>query len=319
MCTCIGRLFFCLALIITTLPVYIIVKINVLIACVCKCYWPFVHASTKVMLAWAWWTFTKLICCFFRLSTEGVSEMNASLAANSGKPRLIIMNHSSFMDALVVMTILSGRVARDLKSLASAHLFKMPILGGLSEGAGHFAVPFKSQATEKTEAVEGDAPTGSVADFSVDKDKVAKVMDAFEDWVKTGHVGAWFPEGRLNPNPQQMQTFRAGGFKIAVNVDCEVWCAVYAGFEVFWNRKAPIGGAPANCRGECFKLCSSSHELLKELAKGEEVDDKQKCLLLANHAQARFQAKRDEFTADPWVSKLPAKETDAVALVEQKS
>merc|ERR1719148_149316 len=116
----------------------------------------------------------KLMCCFLRLKVEGADEMNRGLAEAEGKPRCLMMNHTSFMDALFTITLLRSSFARQMKSLASAHLFAMPILGALGIASGHFAVPFKSQATKAEPGVE---KTGSVADFSVDKEAVAKVVE----------------------------------------------------------------------------------------------------------------------------------------------
>lgn len=315
MCTCLGRICFAVFIILFTLPVWIIVKVNMCFAACCPSCLPWVHSSTKAMVGWAWWWAVKFQCCFLRLRLDGLDEMNRSLAASSGKPRLIILNHLSFMDALMTAALLSTRNARELKSLASAHLFAMPILGGIGQAAGHYAIPFKSHETKKA-AGEGG---GSVADFSVDKDAVAVVMDQFTDWVRQGNIGCWFPEGRLNPVPSKLQTFRAGGFKIALEVDCEVWATVAAGFEVYWHRKAPIGGAPASCKMKAFKVCDSTHSLVADLANGQDVDDKEKCLLIANYAQAEMQKVRDEFNVDPWVSKLPEKDDPGTALVEKAS
>lgn len=316
-CNCLGVLTFATALVATTLPVWFFVKV---LMCFAKCCGThclgIVHAWTKAMLSWAWWLTIKLCCCFFSLRFEGNREMNDSLASFWGKPRLIMTNHSSFMDAIATNAALSGKNAVNVKTLASSHIFNIPFLGGLAEGAGHFPVNFKSHKTEEA-TVEGG---GSVADFSVDKDAIAKVMKEYEDWVMNGHIGTWAPEGRLNPTPETVSQFRAGGFQVAVHIDCQIWCICYAGFEVFWHRKAAVGGAPANCRGTCFKLCDSSHTLIKELSNNDlRMDEKQKCILLANHAQALFQTKRDELSADPWVSKLPGSKDKDIALVEQGS
>lgn len=320
MCKCIGNLIFCLLIVLFTLPVWFMVRIMLFIACICPSYMPTVQYNTKALCGWAWWLMMKFMCCILSLKKEGVDEANKALLENDGKPRLIMMNHNSFMDALCVATLMSSRVGGNMKAFASGHLFDMPFLGGISIGAGHFKIPFASQKTEKVEPTSDNMKAqGSVADFSVDKDAVAESQKGFNDWVRSGHVGAWFPEGRLNPNPNVMQTFRAGGCKVAAEIDCQIYGICFAGFEVFWNRKAPVGGAPANCSIKAFKLCDSSFSLLKELAKGQydSIDEKEKSLLIANYAQAEFQKKRDEQNADPWPSKLPTPPATETALVEK--
>jgi hypothetical protein len=109
----------------------------------------------------------------------------------------------------------------------------------------------------------------------------------------------------MNPHPDTIQQFRAGGFGVAVHQDCEIWCIAMAGLEVFWNRKAPIGGEPANCAMKAFKLCDSSWELMKQLSGGVEKNDKEKRVLIADYAQAEMQKARTELTSDGWVSTLP--------------
>merc|ERR1712129_340670 len=132
----------------------------------------------------------------------GAKELDASFRAHQGKPRLIILNHLSFMDALVAITLFSSSINGNMKSMASEHLFSMPILGAISSAAGHFRIPFKTLKTKKA----ADPEQGSIADMSVDKEGVAKSIAQFEQWVKDGNIGSWFPEGRLNPHPSELQT-----------------------------------------------------------------------------------------------------------------
>lgn len=325
MCSCFGRLYFGVATMLWTVPCWLVIRIMLCFAACCPGYLPKVHVYSKIIYSWANWMILRTLCCFLGIRIEGVREMNAALDARAEKPRLLIMNHQSLFDVMVLASVLSPRSGGDLKALMSSHVAEIPITGGIVTGCGHFAIPFKSQETKAAE----NAAEGSIADFSVDKDAVQRVMGQFEEWVRTGHIGFWFPEGRLNPNPLKLQTFRAGGFKVAVDIDAEIWCVCAGGFEVFWHRKAPIGGVPANCRVKAFKLCDSSSALLKELAEGDDtIDDKQKQLLIANHAQDKMQEVRDEITADPWVSKSPQSEdhsgldspqSHGIALVGQES
>jgi len=330
MCKCLGMVIFAFFLVTFTLPGWFFARILLTIECCFPSYKARTNYYSKVFIGWMWWLAIKFCCCILRIHVEGLDEMNKSMMEKDGQPRLLMMNHTSFMDALWVASAFKSSIAGNMKAFAAGHLFKMPFLGGISYAAGHFPIPFKDSGAKPPPKPKQDAPPadgamqpqGSAADFSVDKDAVAKVQEEFNDWVKTGHIGAWFPEGRLNPHPNTMQQFRAGGCKVAAQVDCQIWCVCLAGFEVFWHRKAPVGGAPANCKIKCFKLADSSFDLLKQLSSGESVDEKQKSLLLANHAQAKFQETRDTLNADPWVSLLPSAPagSDAgTALVDQKA
>lgn len=297
MCSCLGKFYFNLVLVLVVAPVLLVCQINMWIACCCPGCLEGVYRVNKKIIGFGFQLTNLLSCCVLGRRIK-VDEMNASLSASPGKPRLVILNHLSFMDTILISSLISLRNISEVKMLAAEHLFNMPFIGLLVKSAGHLKVPFKTQATKKT----GDEE-GSVADFSVDKDQIQKVMDQFDNWVRDGHIGSWFPEGRMNPNPPVLQQFRAGGFALAVHTDCEIWCAVSAGLEVFWPRKSAVGGSPANVSLEAFCLCKSSHALIEELSAGKtDVDDKQRGILIANHAQHLMQERRDKIVAEGWVS-----------------
>jgi len=251
------------------------------------------------LLAVAWKPLLFFTCCVVRMRKEGVDEVSAEIVKNFGKPQLIILNHMSFFDILAAVMVFPCAVGARVRVMASEHVFRTPIVGTLAGGAGHLSVPFKDQSTQK---VEGQI--GSVANFAVDKEAVANIQEQFEAWVKAGNVGGWFPEGRMNPNPDVLQQFRAGGFQLALHLDCAIYCTVYAGFDVFWNRKAGIGGEPSNVSVKAFTLCKSSFELIQQLTQGKgDLTDHDKSILLANHAQARMQEEYDRVLSDGWVSR----------------
>lgn len=316
-CNCLAKVFFNLVLILQTLPVVLIVGINnCIIGCfpgTAGCLQPLNAKITAIG-----WKLTLMItCCVVSIKKTGADEVMKDLVAKDGKPRLIIFNHLSFFDTILITTMYPLSVVSQTKMMASEHLFRMPLIGTIVKGPGHFKVPFKNQETKKAdEGTEPQAPgkKGSVADFSVDKEAVAKVMEQFEEHVRSGKVGAWFPEGRLNPHPKTMQTFRAGGFALATHMDVAIYCGVFAGFEVFWHRKSALGGTPSNCAVHNFKLCDSSFDLVKELSDGkEDLTEKAKCILIANHAQKRMQEERDRLVAEGWVSQLPDDDDNTMA------
>merc|ERR1711957_208084 len=105
----------------------------------------------------------------------------------------------------------------------------------------------------------------------------------FEDHVEAGGCGCWFPEGRMNPDPDAgLLTFRKGGFNIVTKIDCEVWCVAIKGCDQCWPRKDAMGGKPSNMYVRCFKVCDSS---FAHLANAED-----KALTMANETQKLMQA-----------------------------
>lgn len=243
-----------------------------------------------MMLSVVWGLPFLLAACFVRVHYEGVDDLRRAMDQGRGKPRILLQNHESFLDAILTATMLGCRSSAEVKSMASNHLFKLPVLGTIIRAAGHLAVPFQTQATKagpEETAGEGDDGSdkqrkGSLADFSTDKAAMARVIDAFANHVKSGNIGAWFPEGRLNPDPEAgLQTFRKGGFTLVTHVDCEIWCLAAKNNHKCWPRKGSVGGYPADIYVKCFKVCDSSFDCLK--------DEQDKALAMANMCQERMQ------------------------------
>merc|ERR1740117_2156057 len=107
--------------------------------------------------------------------------------------------------------------------------------------------------------------SAALNDFSVDKDSVNKIQMQFKDHVRSGNLGTWYPEGRLNPGTgTELQQFKAGGFALAAEIDCEIWCMNLLGANVAWPNKAPMGGVPSSVGVSTHLLCESSFEFVKQ-------------------------------------------------------
>jgi len=292
-----AKTLFNLVLIVFTLVPYLVAKIGLCLTSCCKTSGRRVLAKLFNPFLTLMWRLMFSLCFWIRFDCDGLDEFRKSMQGT--KPRILIQNHISFLDAMIGASCGPISTAWNQKSLGSDHLFKMPALGTIMQAWGHLCVPFKTQKTKQADSGNsGGDPSkrpGSVADFSVDKDKVARVMKEFEDHVASGGIGSWFPEGRMNPDPipSKLQTFRAGGFSIATNVDCEVWCMVTFGNEVCWPRKASLGGNPCRIGVKYFKLCDSTFEYFKKANIDESDDKKHQRLYIANEAQRLMQAEYD--------------------------
>merc|ERR1712151_1334824 len=100
--------------------------------------------------------------------------------------------------------------------MVSNHLFKMPIVSTLVKAHGHLAVPFKQ--------------AGESGGFEIDQEKMKQRMRQLEDHADEGGSVAWFPEGTINKgDPLKLGSFRAGGFKLPLHVDAEIWCMAFVG------------------------------------------------------------------------------------------
>lgn len=259
------------------------------------------NAAMCVIINLSWRLVLTLTCCTIRFKSEGLEEFRQGITSSSGRPRICIQNHISFIDAVVGVTVFPASAAGDVKMMASNHLFNMPVIGTLAEAMGHLKVPFQTHDT-KTDAPppidDRSDPLipkkGSIANFHVDVDEMQKTLVEFEEWVTSGKIGAYFPEGRMNPNPAKLQMFRAGGFTLPTKVDCEIWCLVTLGNDSCWSRKGAVGGKPCKIALKAFRLCESSFALVNE-AGGENPN-----VFLANAAQKRMQAELDKLVAEGW-------------------
>merc|ERR1711933_182265 len=117
---------------------------------------------------------------------------------SSKRPVLIIANYTSFLDTLLMVSMMPLSQIVKIKMFVSGHLLKIPCLRTIIRAAGHVVVPYKGGA--------------DASGFELDKELMATRQLELQDHVKGGGVGGWFPEGRLNPGDVTVVgQFRAGG------------------------------------------------------------------------------------------------------------
>lgn len=290
---------FGISVLFTSLPAWFLSKIGVL--CISFIAKEKQESARKYLARWVYrvlgwgWFCTTLFTPWVKIRREATAQLRSGLAAGRGKPRLLLMNHASFMDSFLVLGSLPYVDIADCRTMSASYLFNMPLVGGLAEGCNHLPVVFQSKHD---------------GDFSVDKDKAAEVQRKMNEHVRAGGIGAWYPEGAMNPgDPTKLQTFRAGGFGIATNIDCEIWCICYVGQAKCWPRKSQIGGKPANIGLTTFKLCPSSFELAKKAEVPEGTDPgRAQSVFLANYAQEKMQNEMDALVQKGWVSMVKVEE-----------
>jgi hypothetical protein len=155
-------------------------------------------------------------------------------------------------------------------------VLKLPIMGLIAKTMLHLAVPFKDDS-------------GASKSFQVDKEKLAVAMEEYEQHLKNGHFCAWYPEGQVNRGDcTQLQTFRAGGYGIAIRNDIEMWCVTFCGNAIVWPYREPIGGMPARVGAKVWCLCDSTKEWLAKNAPGKIERDAE--LFFADHTKDLLQS-----------------------------
>lgn len=150
----------------------------------------------------------------------------------------MVLNHTSFMDALLFVALSPWSYVVWCKTLMKASLRKIPIFGGVFDRVGHFPVYFNSSADN---------------DFSVDRDRQAAVMARVKQHVDNAKPIALFPEGAVNVTPRQLKPFRHGSFKLMIDNKMPIYYMVVVGNAETWPGSAPVGGFPADIFVEIHK------------------------------------------------------------------
>lgn len=226
-------------------------------------------------------------------------EANNRKAIEDRQPAFVLINHTSFFDTIWSLTNIPMKPAWHLRSYVSSHLFGVPVLAQICKAVGHFPIFFKSQKN---------------GDFGVDKEKMIKVQARVDKHLANDGILGFFPEGTINNTPEQLNPFRYGGFKAALDVDARIWCQVLVGASKVWPKSAPVGGYPATGMYEvraiapegCRKLLASLKESLTEEQK-DYPDER----ILAEHAQATMQAMYDSLAVQVKAAEDKSIEVDA--------
>jgi 1-acyl-sn-glycerol-3-phosphate acyltransferase len=80
------------------------------------------------------------MCPWITVEPRGLNFSSAM--GESGKPVLILGNHTSFLDTLLFAAFIDMRVVGGIKTLVAASLFKLPLLGYIMKSIGHIPVYF---------------------------------------------------------------------------------------------------------------------------------------------------------------------------------
>merc|ERR1739841_6546 len=149
---------------------------------------------------------------------------------------------------------------------------------------GHLSVPFNNtDSRERRSAPEMQR-------------LMAERIVEFEEDVREGGFGGWFPEGRLNfGDAHHLQQFKKGGFAPALDIDAELWCIAMCGNSVSWPAKG-LPGKPAKVGVAVECLCTSTKDFLASSA--TPISDEEKRTQLADTAQGIIQRAIDKFAAE---------------------
>jgi len=285
---------FNLVLVGCTIPPYIVAKVAVLTSKLKPIGLKSARTQAVLFTTCIFWRVLFGLCCWVRVRAPDLSSFRR-LMGSTGRPVVVVANHMSFLDTILLVSMMPLSHIVKIKMFVSGALLKMPCVGTIIRAAGHIAVPFKAGS--------------DINSFELDRELMAKRQQDLEDHVRQGGVGGWFPEGRLNPGDVSVVgQFRAGGFILPVHVDVEVWCAAFVGNSVCWPRASGVGGHAASIGARHFRLCESSWDFVSKANGGPGLEDEQAaCRFLANAAHARVQKAVDELISEGFVGQREAK------------
>lgn len=267
----------CFAVVIAscTVPAYLLAKLSVSFPSTSPLREKDFRSSATLVATTLGFRLALRLCCWIRVSVHGLGEFRKELRSGN-RPFVYVSNHVSFMDAVLVTSLLPiNRVAR-LRGFVANRIMRMRILGVLAAAMGHCPVPFKDP--------------GPDGEMDVDKERMSEMQLKMERHILAGGDALWFPEGTRNAlDVHKLGLFRAGGFSIVAEHDVEIWCISHVGNTVTWPRTAAVGGRPARIGVKISRLCSSSQAFLAEQDMAT-APTRDRAVVLANAAQKRVQA-----------------------------
>lgn len=229
------------------------------------------------------WRLLFTLCVWIRIEVDGLADFRQRLG-DSGRPVVLVANHLSFLDPLLIVSLASLSFAGNVRVLVANYVFNIPLLGTIMRRMGLPEVPFKASA--------------KALNLEVDCDLMDDRLRAFADHVQSGGVGSWFPEGLRNRgDPHQLQMFRAGSFVIPARLDVEIWCIALVGTNLTWPTSTLLGGRPSRVGAKCFRLAESSRALLAGAPLPEPAAERERAVFLAERCKEAVQAELDALVA----------------------
>lgn len=155
-------------LVLCTVPTFMVGKFTLLTSR-CK---PVVAGSRRrrlvFQLADIFWRLLLSCCCWIRIKSEGRADF-CRTAGSTGRPVVLVANHLSFLDTILLVSMTPLRHIFKLKMLVSAHLTKIPAIGTVVLAMGHILVPFKNDQ-----------------DLEVDREAMLQRQQDLENYVRGG-------------------------------------------------------------------------------------------------------------------------------------
>eukprot|EP00467_Chlorarachnion_reptans_P006016 CAMPEP_0114519442 /NCGR_PEP_ID=MMETSP0109-20121206/19006_1 /TAXON_ID=29199 /ORGANISM="Chlorarachnion reptans, Strain CCCM449" /LENGTH=258 /DNA_ID=CAMNT_0001700183 /DNA_START=59 /DNA_END=835 /DNA_ORIENTATION=- len=210
--------------------------------------------------------------------SKGWTRIRKSLSR--GKSVFLLVNHVSRLDGLLMAMVAPMDVTAKCKTLMNITLFRQFLVGRIWELCGHLPVYFKSDEHGK---------------FKVDQEKQAVVSKELREFMETGKILIFCPEGQINKEPRTLQPFRRGSFRLPTELKMDIWAFTTHNAHVTWPKKAAFGGVPTTLNYTLTKIHDGDSASVPEDPNSEEF--KATYIKLAASCQKAMQVEVDKFYA----------------------
>jgi len=239
----------------------------------------------KVIKGFTWpWAF--LCCPWVSIRIENKHLMDKM---SDGRTRgiLLIGNHTSWLDSVVLCVAGSSKLLAMHTVLASSYLLKTPLIGQIMKSERHIPVHFAGSKQN---------------DFSLEEDKRKAMEDRMDEALQDKDMLFSYPEGQVNRDDTKvLNPFRYGTFRCAIKNDASIWGWVAINNDLCWPDKG-LPGQPAEivCTllelapdGALAFLRQNDVPLVPREGQTEKELMSEQCKFLAQEMQKRMQAQLD--------------------------
>lgn len=158
---------------------------------------------------------------FARLQVAGVRSRAAVVRRLPDGPVIVIANHSSYVDGLL-LAIVCRRLGRSARMLAAAGVFKAPVIGTVARRIGFIPV---------------DRGAANAAD----------ALGPAAEALGAGELVAIFPEGRLTRDPNQWpEKAKTGAVRLALKTGAPIVPVALEGAHRVVGRRKHVSGLLKN-------------------------------------------------------------------------
>jgi len=206
-----------------------------------------------------------VVCPWVRLPNRADRDITPIVR---GRSVMILANHTSLIDPLAITAMMDMESCSTTRTLLKASLHKIPFFGGICKMTGHFPVYFSSQEQ---------------GNFSVDKDRQAKVNEEVDAHIAAKGSLLLFPEGQVNADPRKLQNFRYGSIATALKHRLPLYGLILKGCDASGPKSASAGGLPTQIECRIIKLFDPL------------PDDGKSAAEVAAESQIRMQQEVDRF------------------------